>query len=90
MENTDEMYNVVILNDDTTPRSFFVEMLNVFFQQSPEDSGETLLSMHDNGRAVVGTYPKEKAERLASILMKCAETQGYKSFRAAAEKAVWS
>jgi len=87
MDNT-EMYKVVMFNDDTTPTGFFMEMLNVFFQQPHEKANETISDLRKDGRVAVGLYPKEKAERLAVILMKCAETEGYKDFKAVAEKAI--
>ena len=87
MDNTG-MYKVVMLNDDTTPTDFFMEMLNVFFQQPREEANGKISDLRKDGRTAVGLYPKEKAERLATILMKCAETEGHKDFKAVAEKAI--
>jgi len=51
-----EMYKVVLLNDDYTPRDFVTEILMQVFHKSREDAGRIMLSAHTAGKAVVGLY----------------------------------
>jgi len=51
-----EMYKVVLLNDDYTPRDFVTEILMQVFRKSREDAGRIMLGAHTAGKAVVGLY----------------------------------
>lgn len=56
------MYKVVLLNDDYTRMEFVVHVLMRFFDMGAEKATQVMLAIHTNGRAVVGTYPRDVAE----------------------------
>ena len=54
-------YSVIILNDNYTPMDFVVEVLIKFFNKSGDEAIKIMKTAHENGKAVVGIYPKEIA-----------------------------
>ena len=58
-------YQVVVLNDDYTPMDFVVEVLEQFFALGIEQATQVMLTIHQQGRAVAGVYPKDIAETKA-------------------------
>lgn len=62
------LYNVVLLNDDQTPMDFVVEILMKYFAHSLRNAQRVMLDIHNTGRGVAGTYPRDIAEaKLAQI-----------------------
>ena len=61
-------YNVVLLNDDSTPQEFVVNVLQTIFNRSAEQANSVMLEVHEKGRGIAGTYSYEVAEQ------KCVET----------------
>ena len=58
-------YQVIVLNDDYTPMDFVVEVLEDFFTMTIEQATQVMLTIHHQGQAVAGTYPKDIAETKA-------------------------
>jgi len=56
------MYKVVLLNDDYTPMEFVVEVLETFFSMGREKATQIMLTVHTQGAAVVGIFPRDIAE----------------------------
>ena len=56
------MYKVLLLNDDYTPREFVVHVLEVFFSMDREKATQIMLTVHTQGAAVVGIFPRDIAE----------------------------
>jgi len=56
------MYKVVLLNDDYTPMEFVVEVLEMFFGMGREKATQIMLTVHTQGAAVVGIFPRDIAE----------------------------
>ena len=52
-----DMWKVVLLNDDYTPRDFVVEILVSVFHKSPIEATKIMLDVHNRGRGMVGIYP---------------------------------
>lgn len=52
-----EMWKVVLLNDDYTPRDFVVEILVSVFHKQPIEATKIMLDVHNKGRGMVGIYP---------------------------------
>ena len=65
---TPSRYNVVLLNDDSTPQEFVVNILQTIFNRSTEQANSVMLEVHEKGRGIAGTYSYEVAEQ------KCVET----------------
>ena len=59
-------YNVVFHNDDVTPMDFVVDILRRIFQKDPQEAERLMLKVHNEGRAVVGTYSLDIAASKAS------------------------
>jgi len=55
-------YNVVLVNDDYTPMDFVVEILQGFFSMDRVRATRVMLQIHQQGKAICGTYRSEIAE----------------------------
>lgn len=60
------MFRVVMLNDDYTPMEFVVDVLQQFFGMGREQATRIMLTVHTEGRAACGTYPRDIAETKAA------------------------
>ena len=60
------MYKVVMLNDDYTPMDFVVEVLESIFMLGREQATRIMLTVHTQGKAVCGVYPRDIAETKAA------------------------
>jgi ATP-dependent Clp protease adaptor protein ClpS len=56
------MYKVILLNDDYTPMEFVVHILELFFTMNREKATQIMLTVHTQGAAVVGIFPRDIAE----------------------------
>ena len=59
--DTPRKYNVIFHNDDYTPMEFVIELLMILFNKNPEDAFNITQTVHLNGKAIVGSYPKNIA-----------------------------
>lgn len=55
-------YKVILNNDDYTPMEFVVEVLQKFFSMDSEKANQVMLTVHYEGKAVCGIYPRDIAE----------------------------
>lgn len=62
------LYKVVILNDDYTPMEFVVEILEQFFSMNREKATQIMLTIHTQGKAAVGIYPRDIAETKSHLV----------------------
>jgi ATP-dependent Clp protease adaptor protein ClpS len=56
------MYKVILLNDDYTPMEFVIHILEVFFSMNQEKATQIMLTVHTEGAATVGIFPRDIAE----------------------------
>ncbi len=56
------MYKVMLLNDDFSPMEFVVRVLQEIFHMDRERATQTMLQVHNEGKAVCGIYPRDIAE----------------------------
>jgi len=56
------MYKVILLNDDYTPMEFVVHILEKFFSMNREKATQIMLTVHTQGAAAVGIFPRDIAE----------------------------
>jgi ATP-dependent Clp protease adaptor protein ClpS len=57
-----QMFKVLLLNDDYTPMEFVVHVLENFFSMEREKATQIMLTVHTQGAAVVGIFPRDIAE----------------------------
>ena len=58
-----EKWKVVLLNDDTTPMDYVIEVLMIIFGHEFEAAKDITLTIHNSGRGTAGIYPYEIAEQ---------------------------
>ena len=63
------MYKVLLLNDDYTPMEFVVHVLERFFGITHERAVQLMLTVHNEGLAVVGVFTYEVAETKVTQVM---------------------
>lgn len=80
-------YNIVMHNDDYTPMGFVIEVLVNIYRKERKEAASLMLYIHNNGKAVVGTYIKSIAEQKLSLTRDVAEKAGYSEFKVTMEKA---
>lgn len=56
-----DMYRIVLLNDDYTPREFVVWVLMRVFYKGQEESTRIMLEAHTSGKSVIGVYTYDVA-----------------------------
>ncbi len=72
-----ERYRVVILNDNSTPMEFVIELLKVIFHHSQENAVQITLQVHQQGKGTAGVYSFEVAEQKAAESTQIARTNGH-------------
>ncbi len=56
-------FNVILHNDDFTPMEFVIHLLVEIFNKNIDQAKDITLKIHNEGRAVAGTYSLEIAEQ---------------------------
>lgn len=72
-----EKFRVVILNDNSTPMEFVIELLKVIFHHSQEGAVAIMLQVHQVGKGTAGIYSFEVAEQKAMESTQIARTNGH-------------
>ena len=72
-----EKFRVVILNDNSTPMEFVIEVLKVIFHHSQEAAVQIMMQVHQNGKGTAGIYTYEVAEQKAMESTQVARTNGH-------------
>lgn len=71
------LWKVIILNDEITTMEFVLEILTNFFSYTETSAMEMTLKIHEDGAAVVATYPYELAEQKGIEVTLAARQDGY-------------
>ena len=72
-----DKYDVVFHNDDFTTTDFVVKVLRqVFFLPEPE-AIDIMLTVHNSGKGVAGTYVLDIARSKAQMTMRMARAEGF-------------
>ena len=70
-------YKVLIHNDNYTPMDFVVMILQKYFHKKSVEAENLMLTVHKNGSAIAGIYPKEIAETKVAQVKKEAKEYQY-------------
>lgn len=71
------LFNVIYVNDNTTTMEFVVESLITIFNHTEESAEALTIKIHEDGSAVVGTYPYELAEQKGVEVTLLARNNGF-------------
>lgn len=80
------LYHVVMHNDDFTTMEFVVKILTTIFNKGREEAAALMLTVHNNQKAVVGTYSYDIARTKAKEAERQARAEGF-PFRLTVEEA---
>ena len=70
-------YKVIMHNDDFTPMDFVTYILENIFNKSEQDAFNIMMSVHNNGKAVVGIYSYDMAKTKTELAMGIAREEGF-------------
>tara|TARA_B100000035_G_scaffold56482_1_gene44793 strand:- start:2259 stop:2564 length:306 start_codon:yes stop_codon:yes gene_type:complete len=70
-------YKVIMLNDDSTPMEFVIDILQKIFRHNHNTATEITLEIHNEGSGIVGVYSHEIAEMKATETMNLARNHGF-------------
>ena len=71
------LYKVVLLNDDYTPMEFVVHILEKFFGMDREKATQIMLTVHTQGAATVGIFPRDIAESKSELVNNYAQENNH-------------
>lgn len=69
--------NVVFYNDDFTTMDFVIDVLISIFNKSQTEAEALMMSVHDNGSAIVGTYTFDIAVSRKNLAVQVARKNGF-------------
>lgn len=72
-----DLYQVVVLNDNSTPMEFVVELLKAIFHHTEPAAVEIMTHVHQRGKGTAGIYTYEVAEQKALESTQIARTNGH-------------
>lgn len=70
-------YKVLLHNDDYTTMDFVVEILVRVFHRTEAQATAIMLSVHNQGYGVCGTYTAEVAETKVDLVHRLAKSAGF-------------
>jgi ATP-dependent Clp protease adaptor protein ClpS len=70
-------YNVIMLNDTTTPMEWVIGVLKEIFRHSDADAESLTIKIHTENSAVVGTYAYEIAEQKSVEAVNASRNNGF-------------
>jgi ATP-dependent Clp protease adaptor protein ClpS len=70
-------WKVILLNDDSTPMEFVISLLIEVFKHSHATANDIMITVHETGSGVAGTYSFEIAEAKAVESTTLARSNGW-------------
>ena len=74
------LYKVMLLNDDFSPREFFVQVLKAVFRMNAERAYHVMMTAHQRGACVIAVFTRDVAETKAKEATDLGKSQGYPLF----------
>jgi len=71
------LYQVLIHNDDYTPKAFVIEILMKVFNKPMDEATGIMWHTHENGTGRCGVYPLEVAETKVNMVTEAARGGGF-------------
>ena len=75
-----QLFKVILVNDDYTPREFVVTVLKAVFRVSEDQAHRIMITAHTRGACVVAVYTKDVAETKASEGTEAGRSAGFPLF----------
>jgi ATP-dependent Clp protease adaptor protein ClpS len=72
-----KQWKVILLNDDTTPMEFVIQLLTQIFRHSEATAKDITLQVHETGSGIAGSYSFEIAEAKAVEATTLARGNGF-------------
>ena len=72
-----KQWKVILLNDDTTPIEFVIQLLTQIFRHTDITAKDITLQVHETGSGIAGTYSFEIAEAKAVEATSLARANGF-------------
>ncbi|RWD61343.1 ATP-dependent Clp protease adapter ClpS [Mesorhizobium sp.] len=72
-----QLYKVILINDDFTPREFVVTVLKGEFKLSEDQAHRVMITAHTRGVCVVAVFTKDVAETKATRATDAGKAKGY-------------
>lgn len=76
-EKPEDLWKVLLHNDDYTPMDFVTEVLEEIFDRSPAEANRIMMQVHVDGLGIAGVYTHEVAETKARTTVECAREAGH-------------
>jgi len=70
-------FNVIMFNDEVTPMDWVIEVLKQIYKHTPASAEHITMTIHTEGKAVVGTYFFEIAEQKATETITASRNHGF-------------
>lgn len=70
-------YKVILLNDDSTPMEWVMDILKAIFNHSQETAEKLTLQIHHEGSGIAGIYIYEIAEQKAVEATNASRDRGF-------------
>jgi ATP-dependent Clp protease adaptor protein ClpS len=70
-------YKVVLLNDDSTPIEFVIQILRELFKHSIATAEQLTMTIHNEGSGIAGVYAYEIAEQKAIEVVNLSRANGF-------------
>ena len=70
-------YKVILLNDESTPMEWVVDILVDIFKHSETTAQQLMLTVHETGSAIAGTYSFEISEQKSTEAVTLSRDHGF-------------
>ena len=70
-------YKVIMLNDDTTPMEWVIDVLTYIFKHSEATAKDITMKIHNEGSGIAGVYTYEIAEQKTAEAITASRENGF-------------